>query len=93
VSGSSLAEPMLLYTHVTYSVSFTETGLPPGASWSVTLNGVTRTSTSSTITFSDPNGTYGYTVGAVSGCQRTPSSGSVSVNGTAIAVTVKFTRG
>ena len=33
------------------AVIFTETGLPAGTSWSVTFNGVTQSSTTSTITF------------------------------------------
>ncbi len=43
----------------TYSVTFTETGLPPGTQWSVTFNGVTKTSTTSNITFTGvPAGNY-----------------------------------
>ena len=64
-----------------YSVAFTESGLPPGTSWSVTLGGSTVPSTSSAITFVEPNGTYAYTVGAVSGYSASPSSGSIMVSG------------
>ena len=35
----------------TYSVKFTEVGLPAGTSWAATLNGVTMKSTTATITF------------------------------------------
>ncbi|MEM3489441.1 MAG: hypothetical protein QXO75_07300, partial [Nitrososphaerota archaeon] len=44
-----------------YSVTFTESGLPAGTSWSVTLNGVTLSSSSNSIVFSEPNGSYSYT--------------------------------
>ncbi len=89
VNGGPLSVSVT-YTQVTYAVTFTETGLTSGTSWSVTLNGVTKASTTSTITFTEPNGTYGYTVGTVPGYTATPSSGSVTVNGTTAAVSVKF---
>jgi thermopsin len=64
-----------------YEVTFTETGLTHGTSWSVTLNGITATSTTSTIQFYDPDGTYAFTVGAVAGHTAHPSSGAVTVHG------------
>ena len=48
----------------TYHVTFTETGLPSGTSWSVTLAGSTQSSTTGTIQFSKANGTYAFTVSA-----------------------------
>jgi hypothetical protein len=36
-----------------YTVSFTQIGLPTGVEWSVTFNGVTKSSTSNTIVFSN----------------------------------------
>ncbi|MGC9167091.1 MAG: S53 family peptidase, partial [Thermoplasmata archaeon] len=43
----------------TYTVSFTETGLSSGTTWSVTFNGNTKSSTTSTISFTGvTNGTY-----------------------------------
>jgi hypothetical protein len=92
VSGASVTEPTLVYTQVTYRVTFTETGLPSGTSWSVTLNGVTKSSTTSTITFTEPNGTYSYTIGTVAKYGANPCSGSVTVNGGSVAATVKFTK-
>ena len=35
----------------TYTVTFTESGLPPGTQWSVTFDGLTKSSTSNSITF------------------------------------------
>ncbi|MGC2288514.1 MAG: hypothetical protein WA688_01475 [Thermoplasmata archaeon] len=92
VSGASLTEPTLLYAPVTYTVTFTETGLPTGTSWSVTTNGMTKSSMTSQITFSELNGTYAYTVGSVSGCERSPASGTVTVNGAGVSVSVKVTK-
>ncbi len=74
-----------------YPVRFTETGLPAGTSWSVTLNGTLQSSSTPTISFNEPNGTISYTVGAVSGYTASPSSGHVTVSGSASAVSIAFT--
>lgn len=90
VRGSTVIEPTLAFTHLTYSVTFTETPLPSGTNWSVTMGGTPQTSTTSTITFTDQNGTYGYTVGSISGYTSTPSSGLVTVAGEAKTIAVTF---
>lgn len=72
------------------TVTFSETGLPTGTSWSVTLAGTTQSSTSTSISFSEPTGTYSYSVGVVAGYGSTPSSGSITVNGAAVGVGVQF---
>jgi len=90
VRGSTVIEPTLAFTQLTYSVTFTETPLPSGTNWSVTMGGTPQASTTSTITFTDQNGTYGYTVASVSGYTSSPSSGSVTVAGEAKTVTVTF---
>ena len=74
-----------------YLVTFSETGLPSGTSWSVTLAGSTRSSTTSTIGFRETNGTYAYTVGAVSGYTADPASGNVMVSGADVTQAVAFT--
>ena len=78
-------------TETTYSVTFTETGLPTGTSWSVTLNGSTKSSTTATIAFQEPNGSYAFTVGSVSGYTVGPSPGTIKVNGAAISQAITFT--
>lgn len=52
-----------------YNVTFVENGLPLGTLWSDTLNGTTKSSTSSLITFSLPNGSYSYIIHLPSGYQ------------------------
>ena len=48
-----------------YTLAFKETGLSFGKLWSVTCNGVTKSSTSSTISFSNiPSGNYPWSVGS-----------------------------
>jgi hypothetical protein len=75
----------------TYTLTFTETGLASGASWSVTVNGVAYTSTTGSIVVSGLNGTYTYTVSAVSGFSVTPVSGTVDVTSSDQSVAVTFT--
>ncbi len=86
-----------LYLNVTleiksYGITFTENGLPSGISWSVTLNGTTESSTSNSITFQEPNGSYSYTVGIYQGYSASPYSGTVTVNGGSQTVGITFTQ-
>src|SRR2546426_6494162 len=78
-----------------FLVTFTESGLPYGSPWSVTLDGLVNRSTTPTITFSEPNGTHAYAVGRVTGYAAyydpSPSSGSVVVNGAPPSVVIPFT--
>ena len=71
----------------TYTVTFTESGLPQGTVWSVTLGGDTLSSATDSISFYQfPQGTYSWTVASpLPGSQgvryvvTSPSSGSMSV--------------
>lgn len=74
-----------------YTVTFSETGLPVGTSWSVTLNGVPGSSTTSTIAFTEPDGVYPFTVGSIAGYVATPASGSVTVSGASTTVAIVWT--
>ena len=65
-AGPSAADATTLHASLTeYPVIFTESGLPSGTSWSVTLNGTSQTSSTATIGFEEPNGSYVYYVAAV----------------------------
>jgi len=75
-----------------HKVTFTESGLPPNTKWSVVLDGMTESSTSSSITFSVPDGTYSFSINSVSGYSSTPSSGTVIVNGTNEHEQITFTQ-
>lgn len=90
VNGSD-ASVSIQFVRVTYAVTFTETGLPSGTNWSITLNDSTRTSTTGTLNFSEPNGSFPYSVGTVGGFRASPATGLVSVNGTAVRQTITFT--
>ena len=69
---------------------FTESGLPTGTSWSVTLAGTVQTSTTTTITFQEPNGTYAFSVGSVSGYSVAPSTGSLHISGAPVTQALTF---
>ena len=77
-------------TATTYPVSFAESGLPSGTTWSVTLGGTAQSGTSGTISFTEPNGSYAFTVSSVAGYRVSPSSGSISVNGAGASQPVVF---
>jgi hypothetical protein len=73
-----------------FAVTFDESGLPTGTSWSVTLGSQQLSSTSSTIVFTEVDGTYSFTVGSVPGFRASPSSGSITVNGTDVTKAISF---
>ncbi|TET28854.1 MAG: hypothetical protein E3J73_00245, partial [Candidatus Bathyarchaeum sp.] len=64
----------------TYEVSFSASGLPQGANWTVTFNGQTKSSTSDTIMFNMQNGDYSFSVVGPVDYAASPSSGTVTVN-------------
>jgi YVTN family beta-propeller protein len=80
VSGNSLSIT-ILWTRVTYQISFIESGLPSGTEWAVTFNNTARSSTSNVINFIEPNGTYSFIVGTVPGYRAANNSGHIIVNG------------
>jgi hypothetical protein len=73
-----------------YDVTFVEAGLPNGTVWSVTVRGVTNTSSTISIGFSSSNGTYGFQVGPVAGFRSQPTNSSYTVNGSAVSETITF---
>jgi hypothetical protein len=68
-------------TVFTYAVTFSQTGVPTGAQWSVTVNGVQVNSTAATAPFELQNGSYSYVVAVPSGYTASPAGGSLTVTG------------
>jgi|GEM_PF-1870270 len=91
--GYSMTVPVafapVLHTN-TNSLTFTETGLAPGAPWAMVLNGVVKGSTSTSLVFQSANGTFVYSVAAIPGTTANPSSGLVAVQGTTVGPTIAF---
>lgn len=71
-------------------VVFTETGLPNGTAWSVTVGDLTLTSTSNTISFMEPDGTYFYGISPVDGYSSSIVSNLVTINGNIPQISVVF---
>ena len=74
-----------------YPVVFNENGLSNRTSWSVTMNGTTLTSEHPDITFSEPNGTYSFTIATPRGYSASASSGTINVDGGETHQTILFT--
>ena len=80
------------WTETTYTATFVETGLPAVTAWSVMLaTAVTGAASGSSITFTEANGSYAYTVSTMAGYVSNPSSGTLVVNGANKTVPVSFT--
>ncbi|MGC8673500.1 MAG: hypothetical protein ACP5TO_08425, partial [Thermoplasmata archaeon] len=75
IAGQTITVQITFSQVKEYSVTFTESGLPSGTSWSVTLGTTTLSSSTSSIVFSEPNGTYDYSIGAVAGYNETSNAG------------------
>ncbi len=73
----------------TYHVQFTETGLPSGANWSVSLGGKTRVGPGP-LDFVEPNGTFSYTVPSAVGYLPALAAGAVQVSGNDVSILVQF---
>jgi len=87
--------PMPALPSRTYYVNFTEVGLPPGTAWNVTLNGVTESSSNSSIIFTVPNGEYNYSVASsilVNGIKyvTTEPVGVITINNTNMTIIVHY---
>ncbi len=97
VSGNSTVQISFVAIPTSFIVTFTESGLSSGTTWSVTFNGVQQSSTTSTISFNNiPIGNYAYTVSSIAGYRAVPS-GTVTVSGNStvqisfVAVPTSFT--
>lgn len=89
ISGAAKAIA-ISYTSLNYTVTFTDSGLPAGTSWSVVFNGVKNTSTSSTMSFTAPNGTYAYSVSNLTEYYTADYSGTVKIGGSSISESIAF---
>ena len=59
---------------------FNETGLPKGTEWYVTMNGTLKNSTSSSISFLLPYGSYNFSIGNVTKYFTAPDTGTIFLN-------------
>lgn len=88
--GDTYAFGMTMVTP--YNVTFVESGLAAGTSWSVTFNGAPQASTSASISFTVPNGVYAYSVSVPSGYTSSSElSGTVTVDDANVIKNIVFT--
>lgn len=73
-----------------YLLTFSETGLPSGTTWNVTIRTLTMSSTTNSITCWAPNGTYAYVVGTVVDYTSTGSPTKAVIAHAAASVSVTF---
>jgi outer membrane protein assembly factor BamB len=91
VYGANRSLPVNFSPDVNYSVSFSMTGLPVGTSWAVSVGGIQHKSTSSSLSFEEPNGTYPYATRAIAGWSVSPRAGPLVVHGANLSIDVTFT--
>ena len=90
VAGRTASETAK-FAPVLYAVTFRESGLPSGSSWSAILNGTAESSTGSPIAFTEVNGTYPYSVATSQpGWGSTEPYGTVAVLGVPVVVAETF---
>jgi hypothetical protein len=75
-----------------FNLTFEETGLPMGTKWTITVNGMNRSSNFSQITFKEPNGTYNYEVGLINGFTVSPLAGQRPISGRSITVNISYSK-
>ena len=87
ISPGNTTQGILGYEPINrYHLNFHESGLPAGRAWSVTLNGTTLSSTSSQISFVEPNGSYAWSLGSIAGYHTPTYTGTVTVHGANVTV-------
>ena len=84
-------EALLGLAPTNYTVTFEETGLPSGTFWQAVMFSVVDASTTSTITYAEPNGTYSYAVYPISGYTiHYPGPNELTVAGHPVVVEIEF---
>lgn len=72
------------------AVSFVSHGLPPNTTWTVTLSGQSRTTTTIYDNFTEVNGTYSYSIGEVPNYEASAYAGNVTVTGVPATETITW---
>lgn len=71
-------------------IDLTESGLPAGTPWAVTVRSYTSDGSGPVIPVYEPNGTYGFQVTPVAGYRVVPRDGSFTVGGVRASVGIRF---
>lgn len=73
-----------------YNVTFSESGLPAGTPWSVSVGNLTVDATTSSLTFALPNGSFAFTSTAGPNFTSSPPSGQLTVSGASATEAIAF---
>ncbi len=90
ILSGAIASVSVVFTELAHEVTFTETGLPAGTPWEVSLNGTPLTSTSPWINFTEVAGSYPFIVGGLFWYDSTPTTGEVSVVASNQSIQIAF---
>jgi hypothetical protein len=91
VNGASPNPIIVAFTQVTYTVTFSETGLASVTEWYVNITGGSSfNSTTGSIAFTEPNGTYPFSVWTGANYTATSSSGTLTVRGSPAGELITF---
>ena len=91
ITSSSVTVNLIFKLAPKYPVTFTETGLPTGTMWNVTMNGVTESSNTLDIVFNIANGTYNYEISTMDKeYKATVDTNAIVVNGAPLTENVVF---
>ncbi len=95
-SGTATGGPVagrlaLMGSGPNFNVTFIESGLPGGTSWTVTFNGSPNSSLTNSIGFVVASGSYSYTVTPIPGYHADAYSGTVTVGGMDKTIMVTWT--
>ena len=89
INDVSISTPISNIVNTTYNITIKENGLPINTTWQFTFNGISKTLTNTSYTFSEKNGTYALSVTSISGYNLNYPS-TVTVNGNNQTVNVNF---
>lgn len=73
-----------------FLVTLQEVGLPTGTNWTGSLNSSSAYGTSSNLSFEEPTGSYGFSVGQAAGMAPTPAVGTLSVADSNLTLKIRF---
>lgn len=94
VDGASTTVPVPIFpSSSVFTVTFSESGLPSGTTWSVTVLGLSVPGSNATIAVVLPNGSTPFSVVAPAGHTASPSNGTAIVHGPGTVEAVSFSGG
>ena len=90
ISGSSYSTS-IIFSEIKYQITFNESGFPSGTAWYVNLSsGQSFQSTTDTISFMEPNGSYTYILGYPGTWSVSDSNNTIYVHGSTVNISAVF---